>query len=142
MIRIPRGKIGVDPMFDPDTSPGGIIIPDVAKDKCDQGIVRYVGEDVRDIKVGDHVLFSAYTGTTVRIDGEGLFIILYAEFVTCVIESPDTEIPGLFFVDREGQYWPAPREMATTFIADAVSQQQYLAARTRNTKPDDIKRGG
>lgn len=143
MIRIPHSKIAVDPMPDPDVSPGGIIIPDEAKDKCDQGIVRYIGEDVHDIRVGDHVLFSAYSGTVVKLEGEGILIILHAEFVTCIIQSADTDIPGLYFRDTDGTYWNATREMATRFIADAVAQEDYLSARTKNTKPkrEEIKRG-
>ena len=142
MIRLTAGKIAVDPMLDPDTSPGGIIIPDMAKSKCDQGIVRYIGDDVTDIEVGDHVLFSAYSGTTVRMDGEGVIIILRAEFVVGVIHPiMNTEIPGLYFMDRGGEYWPATREMATRFIADAVNYEKSIKSINVKSSPSTLGRG-
>ncbi len=63
---------------------GGIIIPDTAKEKPQQGEVVAVGPGVRDengkitpldVKVGDRVLFGKWSGTEVRIDGEDLLIM-------------------------------------------------------------------
>jgi chaperonin GroES len=57
---------------------GGLIIPDSAKEKPQQGIVKAVGkgkvtEDGKvlpmDIKVGDRVLFGKYAGSEIKIDG-------------------------------------------------------------------------
>lgn len=131
MIRLTGAKIAVDPIQDPDMTAGGIIIPDIAKDRADQGIVKYIGPDCTMIEIGDYVLFSGYTGTTVRLEGEGLLIILHEDFVTCKIEPPDTEVPGLYFKDREGIYWQATYEMAMTFIQKAFSDKNALDARGR-----------
>jgi chaperonin GroES len=63
---------------------GGIIIPDTAKEKPQQGEVIAVGQghvndkgDVRplDVKAGDTVLFGKWSGTEVKIDGEDLLIM-------------------------------------------------------------------
>jgi chaperonin GroES len=63
---------------------GGIIIPDTAKEKPAQGEVVSVGSGVRDeagklqpldVKVGDIVLFSKWSGTEVTIDGEELLVV-------------------------------------------------------------------
>jgi len=63
---------------------GGIIIPDTAKEKPQEGKVIAVGagkvnEDgtVRpmDVKAGDRILFSKYAGTDVKIEGDDLIII-------------------------------------------------------------------
>ncbi|KAB0267437.1 co-chaperone GroES [Microvirga brassicacearum] len=63
---------------------GGIIIPDTAKEKPQQGLVVAVGPGSRDeggrvveldVKVGDSVLFGKWSGTEVRIDGEDLLIM-------------------------------------------------------------------
>jgi chaperonin GroES len=67
-----------------ETSAGGIIIPDTAKEKPIRGEVIAVGngkvqEDgtIRkpDVRVGDRVLFSKYQGSEVKIDGEERLII-------------------------------------------------------------------
>ena len=63
---------------------GGIIIPDTAKEKPQQGEVVAVGPGARDdqgrltpldVKVGDTVLFGKWSGTEVKIDGEDLLIM-------------------------------------------------------------------
>ncbi len=63
---------------------GGIIIPDTAKEKPMQGEVVAVGPGARDeqgkvqpldVKAGDRVLFSKWSGTEVKIDGQDLLIM-------------------------------------------------------------------
>ncbi len=63
---------------------GGIIIPDTAKEKPQQGEIVSVGPGKRnekgeivalDVKAGDRVLFGKWSGTEVKIDGEELLIM-------------------------------------------------------------------
>jgi chaperonin GroES len=63
---------------------GGIIIPDTAKEKPQQGEVIAVGPGARnedgelialDVKAGDRILFGKWSGTEVKIDGEDLLIM-------------------------------------------------------------------
>jgi chaperonin GroES len=63
---------------------GGIIIPDTAKEKPQEGKIVAVGPGGRDeagklikpdVKVGDRVLFGKWSGTEVKIDGEDLLIM-------------------------------------------------------------------
>ena len=63
---------------------GGIIIPDTAKEKPQEGEVVAVGPSARDdngklvelsVKAGDRVLFGKWSGTEVKIDGEDLLIM-------------------------------------------------------------------
>jgi chaperonin GroES len=63
---------------------GGIIIPDTAKEKPQQGEVLAVGPGKRDetgrlvpldVKTGDHILFGKWSGTEVKVDGEDLLIM-------------------------------------------------------------------
>lgn len=63
---------------------GGIIIPDTAKEKPQEGEVIAVGPGTRDengtlvaldVKTGDRVLFGKWSGTEVKIDGEELLIM-------------------------------------------------------------------
>ena len=67
-----------------ETSKGGIIIPDTAKEKPQEGEVVAVGPGARDevgklipidLKTGDRVLFGKWSGTEVKIDGEELLIM-------------------------------------------------------------------
>jgi len=66
------------------TSPGGIVIPDAATEKPEQGEIIAVGSGKQldngetralDVKVGDTVIFGKYAGTTVKVNGEELMIM-------------------------------------------------------------------
>jgi chaperonin GroES len=74
---------------------GGIIIPDTAKEKPQEGEVVAVGPGARDehgtlqpldLKAGDRVLFGKWSGTEVKIDGEELMIMKESD-VMGVIEG-------------------------------------------------------
>jgi chaperonin GroES len=63
---------------------GGIIIPDTAKEKPQEGEVVAVGPGARndkgevaplDVKVGDRILFGKWSGTEVKVDGQDLLIM-------------------------------------------------------------------
>ncbi|MGK9165658.1 co-chaperone GroES [Inquilinus limosus] len=63
---------------------GGIIIPDTAKEKPQEGEVIAVGAGVRDesgklqpldVKAGDRILFGKWSGTEVKLDGQDLLIM-------------------------------------------------------------------
>ena len=63
---------------------GGIIIPDTAKEKPQEGEVIAVGPGARDesgklvpldLKAGDRILFGKYSGTEIKLDGEDLLIM-------------------------------------------------------------------
>jgi chaperonin GroES len=77
--RVVVRRIGAD-----EKTSGGIIIPDTAQEKPQQGEVVAVGPGGRtedgkalpmDVKVGDRVLFGKWSGTEVTIDGEELLIM-------------------------------------------------------------------
>ena len=65
-------------------SAGGIVIPDTAAEKPDQGEIVAVGKGKKDdngklipidVKVGDRVLFGKYAGQTVKVDGDELLVM-------------------------------------------------------------------
>ena len=73
----------------------GIVIPDTAAEKPDQGEIIAVGTgkilesgEVRllDVKVGDRVLFGKYSGQTVKVDGEEL-LVMREEDIMGVVEA-------------------------------------------------------
>jgi chaperonin GroES len=74
---------------------GGIIIPDTAKEKPQEGEVIAVGPGARnekgevvalDVKAGDRILFGKWSGTEVKIDGEELLIMKESDIMG-IIES-------------------------------------------------------
>ncbi|MGO9865780.1 MAG: co-chaperone GroES [Terriglobales bacterium] len=85
-----------------DTTRGGIIIPDSAKDKPQEGEVISAGKGkiseegkVRplDVKAGDRILFGKYSGTEIKIDGED-FIIMREEEVLGVLTGAAKKEPA------------------------------------------------
>jgi chaperonin GroES len=72
---------------------GGIIIPDTAKEKPQEGEVVAVGPGARDdagklvaldVKAGDRILFGKWSGTEVKIDGEELLIMKESDILGIV----------------------------------------------------------
>jgi chaperonin GroES len=78
-------RIVVRPGESEETTASGLVIPDTAKEKPQQGEVLAVGPGKRseqtgeivplDIKVGDTVVYSKYGGTEITVDGEDLLIL-------------------------------------------------------------------
>ena len=75
---------------------GGIIIPDTAKEKPQEGEVIAVGPGARDdsgklvapdVKTGDRILFGKWSGTEVRIDGQDLLIMKESDIMGVVEET-------------------------------------------------------
>ncbi|HEX3325552.1 MAG TPA: co-chaperone GroES [Actinomycetota bacterium] len=77
-------RILVRPEEGEETTVSGIVIPDTAKEKPQEGTVLAVGVGKRsdtgelipmDVKEGDRVIYSKYGGTEVKLDGEELLIL-------------------------------------------------------------------
>ena len=75
---------------------GGIIIPDTAKEKPQEGEVVSVGPGTRaddgtiaaiDVKAGDRILFGKWSGTEVRIDGEELLIMKESDILGVIEQA-------------------------------------------------------
>lgn len=56
-------------------TPGGIIIPDAAKEKPTEGVVLAIGSLCQTVKIDDRVLFSKYAGNEIVIDNEPVLIL-------------------------------------------------------------------
>ncbi len=72
-------RVLVEPVEDKEVKKGGIIIPDSAKEKPTEGVIRALGTGKTDedgkklpfeVKVGDRVLVSKYGGTEIKIEGK------------------------------------------------------------------------
>ena len=87
-------RILVEAVEEKEVKKGGIIIPDTAKEKPQEGIVRVLGtgklddEGIRipfEVKVGDRVLVSKYGGTEIKIDGKE-YKILSSDDILAVLD--------------------------------------------------------
>ena len=93
-IRPLEDRILVRPEEGEETTVSGIVIPDTAKEKPQEGTVLAVGPGKRsdnsgelipvDVKEGDRVMYSKYGGTEIKVDGEEL-LILSARDVLAVV---------------------------------------------------------
>ena len=83
-IRPLQDRVIVKRVQEEEKTKGGIIIPDTAKEKPQEGEVVSVGPGVRDesgkvnaleLKAGDRILFGKWSGTEIKIDGDELIIM-------------------------------------------------------------------
>ena len=93
-IRPLHDRIIVERLEEETTTASGIIIPDSAKEKPQQGIVKAVGKGKvteegkvmpLDVKVGDKVLFGKYAGTDIKLDGKE-YLMMREDDVLGVVE--------------------------------------------------------
>lgn len=92
-VRPLNDRVIVKRIQEEEKTKGGIIIPDTAKEKPQEGQVVAVGPGRRDdgkvialdIKTGDRVLFAKYSGTEIKLDGEE-HLIMREEDILGVIE--------------------------------------------------------
>jgi chaperonin GroES len=92
-IRPLHDRIIVKRLAEEEKTKGGIIIPDTAKEKAQQGEVLAVGPGKRDesgklvpldVQAGDQILFGKWSGTEVKIDGEDLIIMKESDILGVV----------------------------------------------------------
>ena len=102
-VRPLHDRILVKRVEEKETVKGGIIIPDTAKEKPQEGIVEAVGNGkilengtkislevtklTLEVKEGDHILFGKYSGTEIKIDGQELLILREDEVLGILAES-------------------------------------------------------
>ncbi|MBZ7987610.1 co-chaperone GroES [Campylobacter canadensis] len=63
------------------TTASGIIIPDNAKEKPQQGEVIAVASEIQDIKKGDKVVFGKYAGSEIKLENENYLILSYEDIL-------------------------------------------------------------
>ena len=103
-IRPLGDRVLVKPIEEAEVKKGGIIIPDTAKEKPQEGKIVQVGPGKRDeagklvpmeVKKGDKVLFSKYGGTEVKYNGEE-YLILRERDIHAVASTKDDGQTGLY----------------------------------------------
>jgi chaperonin GroES len=94
-IRPLHDRVVVKRIEEKETVQGGIIIPDTAKEKPQEGEVVAVGQGKRmedgklialDVKAGDRILFGKYSGSEIKLEGEE-FLIIREDEILGVIED-------------------------------------------------------
>lgn len=87
-------KILVKRLEADDTTPGGIVLPDTAKEKPKEGEIIALGEGKQldsgeradfQVEEGDRVIFSSYAGTEVTVEGEE-YLLMSEDDILAVIE--------------------------------------------------------
>ncbi len=88
-------RLVVEPIEQEERTAGGIILPETAKEKPQEGKVLAAGPGRRDedgdyipmdVKVGDRVLYAKYAGTEVKVDGKKLLILKESDVLAIVEE--------------------------------------------------------
>ncbi|MEP7284760.1 MAG: co-chaperone GroES [Chloroflexota bacterium] len=86
-------RVVVEPSEGEDVTPGGILLPETAKEKPQQGTVLAIGAGRRDdngkliamdVKVSDKVLYAKYAGTEIKLDGKKVLILKETDILAIV----------------------------------------------------------
>jgi co-chaperonin GroES (HSP10) len=84
-------RIAVIPVKDPPKV-GLLWTPSQEDRRVEQGIIKYRGDNVKELKVGDWVLFSGYSGTRISYQDEGHFIVLRETDVLALLSGERSEL--------------------------------------------------
>jgi chaperonin GroES len=86
-------RVIVEPIEQEEITAGGIVLPETAKEKPQEGAVLAVGPGARDedgkhipmdVAVGNRVLFAKYSGTEIKMDGKKLLIMRESDLLAIV----------------------------------------------------------
>jgi chaperonin GroES len=86
-------RVVVEPLEQEEVTAGGIVLPETAKEKPQQGLVLSIGPGDRDedgkripmdVAVGNKVLFAKYSGTEIKMDGKKLLILRESDLLAIV----------------------------------------------------------
>jgi chaperonin GroES len=86
-------RVVIEPMESEETTVGGILLPETAKEKPQQGKVVAVGGGRRnedgdivpmEVKVDDKVLYAKYAGTEIKLDGKKVLIVKETDILAIV----------------------------------------------------------
>lgn len=127
MLKLRSGYVAIAPIDEPDTTPGGIIIPDSAKDRTKQGIVKYVGPNCSYVEPLDYVIYGGYDGKLLMVEGEGRLIIVHEDYISAKVselEDNHFQIPDVYFKTRHG-YIEATYEALINFIIAGIRQTAW-----------------
>jgi co-chaperonin GroES (HSP10) len=135
MLELYGNRVGIIPLYDPDMTPGGLYIPEANKGRSKQGVVKFLGSKCKFVKVGDHVIFSPYSGTTLNIDKD-ILIIIPEENIDAIVDSPvgALEVEGLYFKDKNKSYFKATYEVAMELCVRTLNDNMKYSRKTM----DDI----
>ena len=87
------GRVIVEPIEQEEMTAGGIILPETAKEKPQEGKILAAGPGDRndkgervamEVKVGDKVLYAKYSGTEVKVEGKKLLILRESDILAVV----------------------------------------------------------
>ena len=86
-------RVVIEPLEQEEVTAGGIVLPETAKEKPQQGLVLSIGPGDRDesgkriamdVATGDKVLFAKYSGTEIKLDGKKLLIMRESDILAIV----------------------------------------------------------
>lgn len=87
-------RVVVEPLSAEETTAGGIVLPDTAKEKPQRGTVIAIGpgrlldsgeRSTLSVKVGDEVLFGKYGGTEIEVDGKDIKILRESDILAKIV---------------------------------------------------------
>ena len=88
-------RVVVEPVEQEEITAGGIVLPETAKEKPQQGVILAIGPGARDedgdriamdVAVGDRILYAKYSGTEIKLDGKKL-LILREEDILAIVQG-------------------------------------------------------
>ncbi|MFC0212373.1 co-chaperone GroES [Paenibacillus chartarius] len=100
MLKPLGDRVVIEPQQQEETTAGGIVIPDKAKEKPVRGTVIAVGRGrmengqavAPEVKVGDVVMYNKYSGTEIKQDGKTYLVMRESDILAVLVPSAEKEL--------------------------------------------------
>ncbi len=79
-----KDRVFVSYSDEPEKTSSGLYIPDAAKEKPQQGNIEAIGSEVKEVKIGNTILFDKYSGSKIKLDDQD-YLILKEEDILGII---------------------------------------------------------
>lgn len=143
MLKLPRKKVALIALSNEQRSSSGLIIlPQGSEGRIDNGIVKYMGPECEYVSIGDHCIFSGWSGTQLDMDGEPTLIIIDEDYLTAVVnDTKEVLVKDLYVRLEDGTLWNPTVEAALDLIGVYAQQNMIETSKRKpyNAEKDDWK---
>lgn len=139
MLKLPRKKVALIALGN-EKKVGSLYIPDGSEGRIDNGVVKYVGPDCEYVSIGDHCVFSGWSGTQLDMDGEPTLIILDEDYITAIVKDTQELLVDDLFVRSVDNSIPFTNITYEEILNILASYAQQNKIETSKRKPHNTEK--
>lgn len=134
MLSVLGRWVFIEPIYDPNTTESGMLyIPETARERTDQGLVKYVGPRCRYLEPGMWVMFPGFAGSNYFGEEPDTHLIhVHETSVLTVFEGHEfNKVPGLYCKGKDGKLFEPGYEVIMNLVRDAFRKETLRIGKSK-----------